>query len=87
MVTSGTSSTRRREVATTRPLPPDLAGPAPHLPAAGGAPTTRPTDPHPALANAAPSARLAGEGATAVTTKAVRPALAGNTVRTGSQQG
>ena len=71
----------------TRPLPPDLVGPAPHLPAAGGAPTTRPTDPHPALANAAPSARLAGGGATAVITKAVFPALAGNAVQTGSQQG
>jgi hypothetical protein len=52
----------------TRPLPPDLGGPAPHHPAAGEAPTTRPTDPHPALA---------GGGANAVTTKAVIPAFAG----------
>ncbi len=71
----------------TRPLPPDLGGPAPHHPAAGEAPTTRPTDPHPALANAAPSARLAGGGVTAVITKAVFPAIAGMAFQTGSQQG
>jgi hypothetical protein len=46
-------------------------------PAAGEAPTTQPTDPHPALATAVPSARLAGGGATAVITKAVIPAFAG----------
>ncbi len=61
----------------THPLLPDLEGPAPHPPAAGEAPTTQPTDPHPALATAAPSARLAGGGATAVITKAVIPAFAG----------
>ena len=61
----------------THPLPPDLVGPAPHPLAAGEAPTTQPTDPHPALAIAAPSARLAGRGATAVITKAVIPAFAG----------
>ena len=77
MVTSGTSSTRGREVAMTHLLLPDLEGPAPHPPAAGEAPTTQPTDPHPALATAAPSARLAGGGATAVITKAVIPAFAG----------
>ncbi len=61
----------------THPLPLDLGGPAPHHPAAGEAPTTQLTDPHPALATASPSARLAGGGATAVTTKAVIPAFAG----------
>jgi hypothetical protein len=61
----------------TPPLHPDLGGPAPLPPAAGVAPTTQPTDLHPALATAAPSARKAGGGATAAISKAVIPALPG----------
>ncbi len=41
----------------TPPLHPDLGGPAPLPFAAGEALTTPPTDPNPALATAAPSAR------------------------------
>jgi hypothetical protein len=56
---------------------PDLGGPAPLPPAAGEAPTSQPTDPHPALATAAPSARKVGGGATAAITKAAIPAMPG----------
>ncbi len=58
---------------TLRRLP-DLGGPAPHPLDAGEAPTTLPTDPHPAISTAAPTARLAGGGAIAVITKMVIPA-------------
>ncbi len=56
---------------------PDLGGPAPLPPAAEEAPTTQPTDPHPALATAAPSACKGGGGATAAITKAAIPAMPG----------
>jgi hypothetical protein len=74
---SGTISTQGREGVMTPPLHPDLGGPAPLPPAAGEAPTTQPTDLHPALSTAAPTARRAGGGTTAVITKAVIPALPG----------
>jgi hypothetical protein len=56
---------------------PDLGGSAPHPLDAGEAPTTPPTDPHPAISTAAPSARLAAGGATAAITKMVIPAWPG----------
>jgi hypothetical protein len=70
----------------TPPLHLDLGGPAPLPPAAGEAPTTLPTDPHPALETAAPTARKAGGGATTAITKAAIPVLPG-CLRTDSQQG